>query len=119
MKTTRTSPRARPGTPAQVRVRFELRSFPAREVFLAGSFNDWHPGMFPLIEVPGGWVKEVLLPPGTYEYLFVADGRWLADPGNSRTAPNPFGGVNSVVEVVSPSPALRSSRVRESTAKSA
>lgn len=119
MKTTRKSSRAQHAAPVQVRVRFELRSFPAREVFLAGSFNDWHPVMFPLIEVPGGWAKEVLLPPGTYEYLFVADGRWLVDPGNNRTAPNPYGGVNSVVEVVPPSPVPRSPRSRKSTAKPA
>jgi hypothetical protein len=28
----------------------------------------------------GRGLKELTLPPGTYEYLFVVDGRWLPDP---------------------------------------
>ena len=53
-----------------------------------------------MIAVGGGrWVKDLALPPGTYEYLLVIDGRWLADPLAKKTVPNPFGGVNSVVEV--------------------
>ena len=47
----------------------------------------------------GRWLKELVLPPGTYEYLFVADGRWLPDPLAQATTPNPFGGRNSVVTV--------------------
>ena len=47
----------------------------------------------------GRWEKEILVPPGTYEYLFIADGRWLPDPECSETTPNPFGGVNCVRRV--------------------
>ncbi len=47
----------------------------------------------------GRWLKELVLPPGRYEYLFVADGHWLTDPQAHDTATNPFGGVNSVVTV--------------------
>ena len=43
--------------------------------------------------------KELILPPGTYEYLFVADGRWLPDPLAKGAVPNPFGGVNSLLTV--------------------
>ena len=85
------------------RIRFKLPGVTAREVFLAGSFNDWHPAMFPMIESrAGGWCKELLRAPGRHEYLFVADGRWLPDPVNPNTIPNPFGGVNSVVEISAP-----------------
>jgi hypothetical protein len=45
----------------------------------------------------GRWLKELALPPGTYEYLIVADGKWTPDPSAEETAPNPFGGVNSLV----------------------
>ena len=86
-------------------MRFELPYLPADEVFLAGTFNEWHPAMFPMIEAEDGtWLKELRLPPGTYEYRFVVDGRWISDPNNPRVVPNPFGGLNSVVEIVSQPP---------------
>jgi 5'-AMP-activated protein kinase regulatory beta subunit len=47
----------------------------------------------------GRWFKTLVLPPGTYEYLFVADGKWLRDPSAKGAVPNPFGGVNSVLTV--------------------
>jgi 1,4-alpha-glucan branching enzyme len=88
-------------------VRFELPFLEAREVFVAGTFNEWQPAMFPMSEVPGGWTTEVALAPGTHEYLFVVDGRWIADPNNPKTCPNPFGGVNSVLETAPPKPRAR------------
>ena len=45
------------------------------------------------------WVKELALPPGVYEYRLVVDGKWLPDPQAGETAPNPFGGLNSVLKV--------------------
>ncbi len=96
------SKRRQPAQDTASTVRFELPFLEAREVFLAGTFNEWHPSMFPMIEAPGGWMKDLVLTPGTYEYLFVVDGRWIADPNNSRAVSNPFGGVNSVIEVPTP-----------------
>ena len=46
----------------------------------------------------GVWSAEIDLPPGRHEYLFVADGAWMADPV-AEAVPNPFGGVNSVISV--------------------
>lgn len=70
----------------------------AKEVFVAGSFNDWHTAAIPLKSLPGGeWRGELKLPPGRYEYLFVVDGKWLADPAARETAPNPFGGTNCIL----------------------
>ncbi len=72
----------------------------ATAVGIAGTFNDWRPEATPMIAMgQGHWLKELVLPPGTYEYLIVADGKWLADPQAKRTAANPFGGVNSVITV--------------------
>ncbi len=38
--------------------------------------------------------------PGRYRYRLVVDGRWQADPHNMYAEPNPFGELDSVVEVV-------------------
>ncbi len=47
----------------------------------------------------GRWLKELTLAPGTYEYLFVADGAWVPDPAATHTVPNIFGGVNCLLHV--------------------
>lgn len=99
--------------PDAVNVRFELPYLPANEVFLAGSFNEWHPAMFPMIESDDGtWVKELRLPSGTYEYRFVVDGHWITDPNNPQSKANPFGGLNSVIEVAPPKTDSSSSSAR-------
>lgn len=91
-----------PNTPMTT-VRFTLPYLPAEEVFLAGSFNQWAPRQLPLTESRNGdWTTKVDLAPGDYEYLFIADGRWIADPNNSETRPNPHGGQNSVIRVAPP-----------------
>ena len=81
-------------------VHVEFNHPAATAVGIAGTFNDWSPGASPMVPMgEGRWLKELVLAPGTYEYLFVADGEWLADPHAQATAPNPFGGVNSVITV--------------------
>jgi 1,4-alpha-glucan branching enzyme len=80
-------------------VTFELRRS-AQEVFLAGTFNNWNPNVTPMILIGDDlWVKELSLPPGTYEYLFVVDGAWIPDPRARGSVPNPYGGYNSLVRV--------------------
>ncbi len=72
----------------------------AKAVAIAGSFNDWRPESAPMVPLGNGrWLKELALPPGKYEYLIVADGKWMPDPSAEETAPNPFGGVNSLVSI--------------------
>lgn len=85
---------------ANVRVMFD-RCFPgARTVFMAGSFNEWHPAATEMIDMGAGrWVKELVLPPGRYEYRLVVDGHWMADPLCSVTVPNACGGQNSVMNL--------------------
>lgn len=100
MKTTRVN-RTAPRSSGNRKVRFVLPFLEAREVCLAGSFNDWNPTAAPMAAVAEGWALELELPAGVHEYLFVADGRWVADPNNPVTRPNPFGGVNSLIEVAS------------------
>jgi 1,4-alpha-glucan branching enzyme len=89
---------SRDTAPGAVRVEFNHPT--AEAVAVAGSFNDWHPEASHMVAVGDGrWLKELVLPPGTYEYLFWADGQWLPDPLAKKTVLNPFGGVNSVLEV--------------------
>lgn len=81
---------------------FTLRR-PAQQVFLAGSFNQWNPTANPMQRAKDDeWVLKLVLPPGRYEYKFVADGTWLEDPENPNKAPDGFGGYNSVVLVAPP-----------------
>lgn len=80
-------------------VHFELNAPNAREVYLAGSFDAWRPTSLPLFRMDNGiWVKELVLEPGCYEYLFVVDGIWTPDP-SAPSVPNPFGGWNSQITV--------------------
>ena len=80
----------------QVRWNDPLQALPR----IAGTFNDWRPEATPMISMgQGRWLKELVLPPGRYEYLFVADGKWVADPLAPAAVANPFGGVNSVMTV--------------------
>ncbi len=89
-----------PAPPVVRTVHFEYHDNDAESVCLAGSFNEWHPSSTPMVPMGyGRWAKEVELPPGVHEYLFVADGRWLADPGAAVTISNPFGGINCCVKV--------------------
>lgn len=47
----------------------------------------------------GNWVKDLNLAPGTYEYRFIVDGHWQADPTADHTVLNPYGERNSLLTV--------------------
>ena len=72
----------------------------ASSVTLAGSFNGWNAERNPLTKnADGRWSVVMALKPGKHEYKFVVDGSWVADGENPGTAPDSFGGTNSLVEV--------------------
>lgn len=72
----------------------------AKQVFVAGSFNDWKPEQTPLLQAGNGrWKGSVWAGPGRHEYLFVVDGQWLPDPNAKESVENPYGGRNSVLRV--------------------
>ena len=82
------------------KVKFSFESTAAREVFLLGDFNNWDPKAHPMRQDENGkWNRTVMLPPGKYEYKFLADGRWLLDPCNGQCCPNCFGTDNSVLNL--------------------
>jgi hypothetical protein len=49
----------------------------AREVRIAGSFNEWRPGATWMTHLDDGlWVKDLVLPPRKHRFCFVVDGFW-------------------------------------------
>ena len=81
-------------------LRIEFHDERAQAVAIAGTFNDWRPEATPMLAMgEGRWVKELVLPPGRYEYLLVVDGAWKCDPAAAEQVPNPFGTKNSVLMV--------------------
>jgi 1,4-alpha-glucan branching enzyme len=81
-------------------VEFEVDLPEATEVYVAGDFNGWEPTEHRLERGDDGLFRVTLeIPPGVYEYKFIVDGTWVADPDNPETAPDPYGGVNSLLTV--------------------
>ena len=93
-------PPKKPATSETRPVVFHFNDPQASAVAIAGTFNEWHPSATPMVPLgQGRWAKTLELRPGTYEYLFVVDGRWVPDPGSAVTVTNPFGGINCCVSV--------------------
>lgn len=82
-----------------ITVQFMLSVADAQSVCVAGTFNGWDPSKTPLRREGADWVAAISLPRGVYEYRFIVDGVWMNDPGAATSAPNPFGGVNSVLTI--------------------
>ena len=73
----------------------------ANAVQLAGDFNNWRPEQTPMkkFRKNGLWKVKLPLDAGTYRYRLVVDGHWQHDPYNEATENNPYGELNSVVQV--------------------
>jgi 1,4-alpha-glucan branching enzyme len=80
-------------------VLFTLAAPGAYRVQLAGDFNGWIADGNEMEPRGGVWTKVMPLPPGRYQYRYVVDGRWFADPSNIEVEPAPWGGYNSVVNL--------------------
>ena len=72
----------------------------ATYVGIAGDFNNWNPQRMTSDDAASTFRTLVALKPGRYRYRLVVDGTWQADPHNRYAEPNPFGELDSVVEVV-------------------
>ena len=82
-----------------VTVRFVLFAPQAKDVAVAGTFNQWDAGATPLVRAgaPGVWTATVNLPAGNHQYAFVVDGaRWVPDPA-APTVDDGFGRRNSIL----------------------
>ena len=87
--------------PAEKAVTFTVRAESGKSVYLAGSFNNWDPAGKKMSEKKdsGVYAASIKLAPGTYQYKFVIDGTWCADPENRDFVQNDHGTLNSVITV--------------------
>ena len=86
---------------AEKSVTFTVRADAGKSVYLAGSFNQWNPAGKKMLDKKneGVYTATVKLAPGRYEYKFVIDGVWCADPENLDFVQNDHGTLNSVIAV--------------------
>jgi chromosome partitioning protein len=75
-------------------------------VNIAGHFNHWSHTATPMKRNDALGVFEacVQLPPGRHHYRLVVDGKWTVDPYNDLSEPNPFGELNSLIDVPAQTP---------------
>jgi hypothetical protein len=89
-------------TPDGVVFNFKPGMKPDR-LYLAGNFNNWNPAdaKFVVKDEDGDGIYSITvkLQPGTYQYKFVADGKWIKDPDSPEAAPDGFGGQNGKFDV--------------------
>ncbi len=80
---------------------FRVKAAHAREVKLAGDFNQWVPDrdVMTFRDANGLWKKFVLLPPGQYHYKFLIDDEWREDPSNPVVVSTENGLVSSMIAV--------------------
>ncbi len=79
---------------------FSVSAPEAKEVYLAGDFNDWKLDSNSRMKQDSGiWEKKINLTNGKYRYRFVIDGNWTEDTNNPARETNPFGSVDSLIEV--------------------
>jgi chromosome partitioning protein len=80
---------------------FSARFEAAKNVLIAGDFNNWSSVSTPMRTSgkPGEWFMSLPLRPGRYRYRFIVDGQWTTDPHNSYVEANQFGELNNIVEV--------------------
>ncbi len=84
-------------TDANGLTQFAFQAPTARQVSLAGDFNNWDPRAGSMQKTPDGvWRLSVALKPGRYEYRFFADEVWCDDPAAQQKAANSLGTENCV-----------------------
>ena len=87
--------------PATKAVTFTVHAEQGKAVYLAGSFNEWSTTAKKMAykAKEGTYAATVQLAPGEYQYKFVIDGTWCADPENVNAVKNDQGTFNSVITV--------------------
>jgi len=72
-----------------------------KQVSIAGDFNGWSPMSLPMTrnERLGVYERLVQIPPGRWQYRLVIDGHWTHDAMNPNSQNNPFGGLNSILDI--------------------
>ena len=87
--------------PTAKAVTFTVHAEKGKAVYVAGEFNQWNPTAKKMAYKAraGIYAATVKLAPGEYQYKFVIDGTWCADPENVNAVANDQGTFNSVIEV--------------------
>lgn len=80
-------------------VMFTIHAEKSKAVYLAGDFNKWNPTAKKMTFKAGVYSTSVKLTPGEYQYKFVIDGIWCADPENANSIANDQGTFNSIIVV--------------------
>jgi len=81
-------------------VNFVCRAPDAKEVFITGDFNDWHPTSHPMHRQPdGAWQIHLPLNHGHHHYRFIVDGKPVLDPRASGVARDLEGHKASLIAV--------------------
>ena len=86
--------------PNLTEVIFSVFAPEAKEVFLVGEFNNWQANdAARMMQNNGTWSKKLNLASGKYRYRFVIDGSWIEDSSNPAKEINPYGSLDSLVEI--------------------
>ncbi len=81
-------------------ITLSIKAPEAKEVYLAGEFNNWKLDENSRMEQNNGcWTKRLNLNQGKYRYRFVIDGNWVEDPANPLTQINTYGTLDSLLEI--------------------
>ena len=80
-------------------VLFTVHADKGKAVYVAGEFNKWNPTAKKMTFKAGVYSATLKLAAGTYQYKFVIDGTWCADPENANAVANDQGTFNSVITV--------------------
>src|ERR1700744_2778977 len=68
----------------------------SKRVFLSGNFNSWSTLKGAMKKMDGGWMLDIKLEPGIYQYKYIIGGHWSTDPNNQLIANDGAGNTNSV-----------------------
>ncbi len=82
-------------------VTFTIHAEKGKDVYVAGEFNNWDPTAKKMAYKArkGLYEATLKLEPGTYQYKYIIDGTWCADPENAEAVANDQGTFNSVITV--------------------
>ncbi|MEK6715506.1 MAG: AAA family ATPase [Candidatus Omnitrophota bacterium] len=86
-------------------INFEFLAPGAKDVYIVGDFNNWAKTEANRLSRDnngsGKWSINLPLGSGSYRYKFIVDDTWVDDPNNPLKEKNPFGGIDSLVDVSS------------------
>ena len=86
--------------PKLTEITLTVKAPEAKEVYLAGEFNNWKLDENSRMEQNNGnWSKRINLNNGKYRYRFVIDGNWSEDPNNPLKQVNPYGTMDSLLNI--------------------